>query len=208
MSAVLELRIAEEDLARAGLYGLLARLLYAAPDDALLAAIAAADEIVSAEPPSPLAAAWQGLQVASSMLETGAAAEEYHSLFIGLGQGEVTPYLSWHLTGFLMEEPLARLREDLAGLGLARRAGVGEPEDHMAALCECMRLLIAGDAEVAAQPLARQRAFFRQHLQPWHAGFAAQLAAAPSARYYRAVARLLETFLDVEAQAFDMVNEP
>lgn len=206
MNALLEQRVAEEDLARAGLYGLLARLLYVAPDAALLAAIAAADEIVAAEPRSPLAGAWHGLQTASAMMDAEAAAEEYQRLFIGLGQGEVTPYLSWHLTGFLMEEPLARLRDDLAALGLTRQTGVGEPEDHMAALCETMRLLAAGDETAAAQPLVRQRAFFEQYLQPWYAAFAAQLESAPSADYYRAVARLLKAFLDVEAQAFDMAN--
>lgn len=206
MSAVAETPIspAEEDLARAGLYALLARLLYAAPDLALLQAIAVADEIAAGAPRSTLAEAWQGLQQASAVMEAEAAAQEYEQLFIGLGQGEVMPYMSWHMTGFLMEEPLARLRDDLVALGLARVAGVGEPEDHLAALCEVMRLLAAGDAESAAAPLQRQREFFGRHLRPWYAQFVAQLEGAPSANYYRGVARLLRAFMDVEAQAFEM----
>lgn len=194
--------IADEDAARAGLYALLARLLYAAPNATLLQAIAAADEIAAAE--STLAAAWHELQAASAVMDAEAADQEYERLFIGLGQGEVMAYMSWHLTGFLMEEPLARLREDLAELGLARTAGTGEPEDHIAALCETMRWLVAGDAETAPVALAQQRVFFDRHLRSWYAAFAAQLAAAPSANYYRAVARLLQDFLDIEAQAFDI----
>lgn len=204
MSVVAETRVSDEDLARAGLYGLLARLLYASPDAELLQAIAAAEGMGDAASRSGLQASWQHLQAASAAMDAEAAAQEYEQVFIGLGQGEVMPYLSWHLTGFLMEEPLARLRDDLAALGLARVAGVGEPEDHMAALCEVMRLLVNGDAESAPVSLQWQREFFARHLRPWYAGFAAQLEAAPSANYYRAVARLLRAFMDVEAQAFDM----
>lgn len=203
MNAVIaEHAATEEDTARANLYGLLARLLYAAPDAALLQAIASADEI--AAPESALAASWHGLQAASEVMDVEAAEEEYGRLFIGLGQGELMPYLSWYLTGFLMEEPLAKLREDLAELGLARAVEVSEPEDHMAALCEVMRWLATGDAETAPAALTRQREFFARHLQPWYERFANDLEAAPSANYYRAVARLLKDFLDIEAQAFDI----
>jgi TorA maturation chaperone TorD len=203
MSVAIEGRVAaEEDAARANLYGLLARLLYAAPDSVLLQAIAQSDEI--AAPESPLARSWHGLQAASAVMDEEAAEEEHARLFIGLGQGEVIPYLSWHLTGFLMEEPLAKLREDLAKLGLARADEIAEPEDHMAAICEVMRWLATGDAETAPASLAKQRAFFARHLRPWYAKFAAELVAAPSANYYRAVARLLKDFLDIEAQAFDI----
>lgn len=202
VEAIAEAPLAAEDAARAGWYALLARLLYAAPDAGLLRNIALADEI--AVPQSALAEAWQGLQAASSVMEAEAAVQEYEQVFIGLGQGEVMPYMSWHLTGFLMEEPLAHLRDDLAALGLARLAAVGEPEDHIAALCEVMRLLTAGDAETAPAALQRQREFFGRFLRPWYAKFAAQLEAAPSANYYRVVARLLRVFMDVEAQAFEM----
>lgn len=203
MSATIETAaLDDEDLARANLYGLLARLLYAAPDSGLLQAIAHADEI--AAPDSALAMSWHGLQAASAAMDEEAAEQEYERLFIGLGQGEVMPYLSWYLTGFLMEEPLAKLREDLDLLGLARSAEVGEPEDHMAAICEAMRWQIMGDEEIAPVPLSRQKTFFSRHLRPWYAQFSAALEAAPSANYYRAVARLLKDFLDIEAQAFDI----
>ncbi|MEI9806344.1 MAG: molecular chaperone TorD family protein [Pseudolabrys sp.] len=38
---------------------------------------------------------------------------EFFNLFIGVGRGELMPYGSFYLTGFLHERPLARLREDL-----------------------------------------------------------------------------------------------
>lgn len=203
MSAAIDTAVMDdEDLARANLYGLLARLLYAAPDSELLRAIANADEI--AAPDSALATSWHGLQAASAAMDEEAAGHEYERLFIGLGQGEVMPYLSWYLTGFLMEEPLAKLREDLGLLGLARSAEVGEPEDHMAAICEAMRWQIMGDEEIAPVHLSQQKAFFSRHLRPWYAQFAEALQAAPSANYYRAVARLLKDFLDIEAQAFEI----
>jgi TorA maturation chaperone TorD len=205
MSAIVENPpLAEEDLARAGLYGLLARLLYAAPDAALLAAIVQADEIAAQE--SALAASWHRLQAASQVMDPEAAQDEYEKLFIGLGQGEVMPYLSWYLTGFLMEEPLAKLRDDLELLGLVKAAEVGEPEDHIAALCEVMRWLVAGDAETPSVALSNQKEFFERHLKPWYARLAATLEQAPSANYYRAVARLLKDFLDIEAQAFEIGN--
>jgi TorA maturation chaperone TorD len=193
--------VMDEDMARAGLYGLLARLLYAAPDSGLLQAVAMADEFAVA---GPLADAWHALQAASAVADAEAVAQEYEQVFIGLGQGEVMPYLSWHLTGFLMEEPLAKLREDLAELGLARSPGMGEPEDHMAALCEVMRLLTAGDGEGVQASLSQQRCFFDRHMRPWYLKFAAQLEAAPSANYYRRVAMLMRAYLDVEVQAFGM----
>jgi TorA maturation chaperone TorD len=195
------LPLTEEDQARAGLYALLARLLHAAPDAALLETIAQADELAAG---SELAKFWLALQKASAVMDAEAATQEYEQVFIGLGQGEVMPYLSWHLTGFLMEEPLAKLRDDLAVLGLTKASGVGEPEDHMAALCEVMRLLVVGDADSAPVSIEQQRVFFDRYLRPWYKKFVAQLEAAPSANYYRAVARLLRAFLDVEAQAFEM----
>ena len=196
---------------RAALYGLLARLLYAAPDQGLLQAIAQADD-VSAQMPyasaqhSPLAQAWLALQLGSEVADEEALADEFQQLFIGLGLGEVVPYMSWHLTGFLMEEPLVRLRSELDALGLARKEAVSEPEDHMAAVLEVMRFLITGDEVSAPATLAEQRRFFAAHLKPWYALCVTQIETAQSANYYRLVARMLRAFLDVEAQSLDMAD--
>ncbi len=114
---------------------------------------------------------------------------------------ELLPYASYYLTGFLNERPLARVREDLAALGLARVEGMSEPEDHLAFLLEIMAGLAAGrfGAEEGAQ-----RRFFDRHLAPWAPRLFADLEQAKAARFYRAVGGLGRVFLDVEAEAFRM----
>lgn len=190
--------IAEEELLRARLYGLLARFLAAAPDTALLDAAAAL-----AGDDSELGAALRELARVAATTDESAAAEEYHELFIGLGRGELAPYGSYYLTGFLQEKPLADLRDDLARLGIARRADVPEPEDHIAALCEVMAGLIEG-AYGAPADLALQRGFFDAHLAPWADRFFQDLERAGAARLYRPLGRIGRKFFAVETAAFEM----
>jgi TorA maturation chaperone TorD len=138
-------------------------------------------------------------------LPDGAIAQEFDALFGGIGKPEVYLYGSHFLSGFLNEKPLARLRTDLAALGLARDDAMSETEDHVACLCEVMRYLIAGD-DVAVANLTRQRAFFSQHLQPWVARMCGDIEQHPRARFYSALAGLTRAFMDVEAQGFDMLD--
>jgi TorA maturation chaperone TorD len=56
-----------------------------------------------------------------------------------MSRGELLPYGSYYLTGFLNERPLARLREDLQALCIERVEKQCEPEDHAAILCEINR---------------------------------------------------------------------
>jgi TorA maturation chaperone TorD len=201
-TAVMEL--AAEEQQRAILYGLLANLFYDVPSASLLEMLGLPERNALCTPHSRLAKCWQRVRETAALSDVDAVAEEFRRLFIGAGcGGEIVPYGSWHLTGFLMEEPLAHLREDLAALGFGRRTGVREPEDHIAALCETMRLLIEEN-----MPLERQGSFFRSHLAPWGINFAAQLARAPSARFYRPVAELARTFFEIEGQAFDIQDSP
>jgi TorA maturation chaperone TorD len=192
-----------EDAARADLYALLANLFHAAPDAHLLAVLANADDISAETPYSVLGEAWRKLQSAASAADPEALAQEFQDLFVGIGSGEVMAYGSWHLTGFMMEEPLARLRDDLAQLGLSRLQSAAEPEDHIAALAEVMRLLVRGGDGIPAAAFEVQKAFFTRHLRPWYARFAEQLAKAPNANFYRAAAELTRTFLDTEAALFE-----
>jgi len=189
----------DEDLARGRVYALLGNLLASPPDPELLAALCEIEP--GADDSSVLAASWEMLRVAALRAMPEALQDEYQALFIGLGRGEVVPYGSWYLTCFLMEQPLAQLRADLNNLQIKRRPGVHEPEDHAAALLDVMALMISADDP---QPLARQRAFFERHIEPWMAKFFADLQQADSARFYRAVGQLGEQFLGVEAQAFRM----
>ncbi|MBV8089725.1 MAG: molecular chaperone TorD family protein, partial [Alphaproteobacteria bacterium] len=126
-------------------------------------------------------------------------AREYFDLFIGVGRGELLPYGSYYLTGFLHERPLARLRADLVRLGIERVDGRGEPEDHAAILCEIMAGLVVGEF---AAPTQRQHQFFEQHLAPWMARFFADLEAAPRAKFYCPVGAIGRLFIDIETAAF------
>jgi len=207
MSAAAAARESEEltpeDAARADLYAMLAHLFHAAPDASLLAVLANADDVSAEAPHSAVGEAWRKLQSAAAATDPQALAQEFQDLFVGVGSGEVMAYGSWHLTGFLMEEPLARLRDDLARLGLSRLQSAAEPEDHIAALAEVMRLLVRGGEGIAAAAFEVQKAFFTRHLWPWYAGFAEQLAKAPNANFYRVVGELAKTFLDTEAELFE-----
>jgi TorA maturation chaperone TorD len=180
----------EEDRWRAETYALLARLLAAPPDRALLDRLAAIPGEPAPDDP-PLARAWKRLAQTARRAEPNGVAGEYQALFIGPTRGEIMPYGSFYLTGFLMEKPLAALRAELAELGIARRESVREPEDHAAALCEAMSLLIGAGGE-------RQAGFFRRHLSPWLGRFFEDLKAAESARFYRAVGGIGSAFFEVE----------
>jgi TorA maturation chaperone TorD len=133
------------------------------------------------------------------MHDAGAVADEFFALFIGVGRGELLPYASYYLTGFLHERPLARVREDLGQLGVERAASVSEPEDHVALLCETMAGLAA--ARFAA-PDGADRRFFERHLKPWAARFFADLERAEAARFYRAVGAVGRRFMEIEVEAF------
>ena len=194
-----------EELQRAELYGLLARLWFAPPDAALFEQFAVA---VTEAPQrgSFLEAPWQELVAAMRAGGEQAASEEYEALFIGIGKPDILLYGSHHLAGALNEKPLVALRTDLAELGLARDATIGETEDHGSFLLEVMRYLIAGD-DVAVCNLERQRRFFRSHVQPWVAGSLCDAVEQhPRARLYAALAAFTRAFVQVETQGFDMIE--
>jgi TorA maturation chaperone TorD len=193
-----------EELARAELYGLLARLWLAPPDAELLQQFAVA---VTQAPESGarLEAPWQALVGALRQCSAADAAAEFDALFLGVGKPEVFAYGSFYLSGFLNEKPLAALRTDLAALGLGRDADALETEDHIAYGFEVMRYLIAGD-DVAVCNLAQQRRFFRNHLQPWVERLLDTVQAHPRAATYAALAAFTREFMRVETQAFDMLE--
>jgi TorA maturation chaperone TorD len=193
-----------EELARAELYGLLARLWLAPPDAALLEQFGVA-VTQAPEPGGHLEAPWQALVAAMRATSPEAAAEEHEALFYGVGKPEVFLYASYHLTGFLNERPLALLRDDLQRLGLTRDAQRGETEDHVAYLFEVMRWLIAGD-DVGVCNLEQQRRFFRAHLQTWVDRLCDAVEAHPRAVTWRAVAGFTRAFVQVETQGFDLLE--
>lgn len=194
----------DEETARAEVYGLLAQLYYAAPDVALLEAL----RVAATQAPAAggvLEEPWQQFVGVARAMSASEVAAEFDALFGGLGKPEVYLYGSHYLSGFLNERPLAKLRGDLAALGLARHDVMSESEDHVAYVCEVMRYLIAGD-DGAVCHLGGQSRFFSMHLQPWLPQLCEQLATHPKARLYRALAAFTQAFVAVEAQGFDLLD--
>jgi len=197
-SMAAQIEISDEDQLRAGWYALLAQLLSREPNEQSLAMLRGleGDE-------SELGRGIRALAAAARGTSADAAKQEYFDLFIGIGQGELLPYASYYLTGFLHEKPLARLRGDMAKLQIARADEVSEPEDHIAALCEMMAGLITGGFGAPAD-LAVQRDFFDTHIGCWAPRFFEDLQAAQSAVLYMPVGTIGRQFLVIESQAFDM----
>lgn len=199
-----QMPLAPEDQARADLYALIASLLLAPPSAALLSDLSHADSLASQQSDNPLNLAWEKLIIAASVTDQYAVREEFDSLFVSVGVPAVNPYASLYLSGFLMEKPLAVLRGDLAELGLTRMAGVSELEDHLAALCETMRLMITGEHGGVRQSIRCQKEFFEKHIAPWYSRCVNDIRSANGANFYQHVASLVQAFLDIEAQAFEM----
>lgn len=188
--------IDEVDVARSRQYALLAVLLARAPDAQLLTRVATLRGDAS-----PLGLAQAALAEAAAAANVESIEREFFELFIGIGRGELLPYASFYLTGFLNERPLARVRADLERFGIERADGHSEPEDHAAVLCEVMAGL--ADGRFGAAPGA-DREFFERHLAPWIGRFFADLEQARSAEFYRRVAALGRTFVAIESEAFTL----
>jgi len=186
--------IDETDLARVQEYALLSALLASAPDAALLEKIGKLRGDAS-----PLGVAHAALAEIAAETSVERVEREFFDLFVGLGRGELLPYGSYYLTGFLHERPLARLRDDLQALGIERAEGEVEPEDHAAILCEIMAGLISGWFGAAA---GSDQRLFEKHLAPWFGRFFADLEQAEAARFYRRVGALGRTFFAIETEAF------
>jgi len=179
---------------RASAYSILGALLRKVPEQEILEHVANFSSVAVDEDELLLSMSTLGLAAQSS--ELSAIDDEYHDLFIGLGRGELVPYGSWYLTGYLMEKPLSLLRDDLKALGFERDENVVEPEDHVAALCEVMSLLI-GDESVDTET---QTIFFEKHMNEWINRFFDDLSTAESAVFYRAVGRFGSAFMNLEKQ--------
>lgn len=190
--------IDEEQQYRASAYALIAALLRSAPDQEMLDRLDGLSQETTADG-DDLLLAMSTLALSAKIHTPMAIDDEFHNLFIGLGKGEVVPYGSWYLTGFLMEKPLSDLRDDLARLGYERNTSVVEPEDHIAALCEVVSLMIAEGTEISVQ-----NSFFQSHMVNWVDQFFGDLSKAKSAVFYKAVARFGAAFIALENEYFSM----
>ncbi|MCK5360045.1 MAG: molecular chaperone TorD family protein [Gammaproteobacteria bacterium] len=185
--------VTEEQQYRAAAYGMLAALLRSAPDVTLIEQVNGFSGVDDGG--DEMAVSMSLLGLATENCPQSGIATEFHDLFIGLGRGELLPYGSFYLTGFLMEKPLGDLRDDLDRLGFEREADVHEPEDHIAALCEVMVMLIQEGCSTAVQ-----QDFYNKHIGSWQQKFFADLAVAENAVFYRAVARFAAAFMNLEAR--------
>jgi TorA maturation chaperone TorD len=186
----------EVEIARAQEYALLSTLLARAPDQELLQRLTQLPGDAT-----PLGRAHAALAEAARETSAEKVEREYFALFIGVGRGVLLPYGSYYLTGFLHERPLARLRHDLARLGIERMVGQPEPEDHAAILCEIMAGLV--NQQFPAPP-GTDRELFEKHLSPWIGRFFFDLEQAAAADFYRPVGALGRLFIEIETEAFSL----
>jgi TorA maturation chaperone TorD len=186
----------EVDLARAAEYSLLATLLARSPDSEMLhrlSKLRGDDTCLGLE--------HSALGKAASRTDTERAAREYFGLFIGLGRGELMPYASHYMTGFVHGRPLANLRQTLQRIGVERAEAQTEPEDHAAIVLEIMAGLSSGDIET---PPGIEREFFGEYLAPWIGRFFSDLEKNNSVDFYAAVGKLGRTFMEIESQSFSI----
>lgn len=188
--------VAEEDRLRADLYNFIGLLFAGPPDEMLLAQCAS----LSGDD-SELGQAITALAKVAKVTKPKALESEYNRLFIGLGRGELLPYASYYLTGFLNEKPLAILRQDMRSRGLARSENVFEPEDNIASLMEMMGAMIVGRFAAPAD-LETQKTFFNRHIGPWASHFFTDLEGAKNSVFYAPVATVGKAFMEIETEAF------
>ena len=188
-----------EDEARAALYGLIAQLFYAPPDQGVLAQILSAGIFKGGDAGLPLR--WQELVARCRTASPELLEREHTDLFIGTGRAAVTPYLIHYLVERSTDNPLVQLRKRLAEWGISRRDGTAEPEDHISSVCEVMRLAIA----VQHRSLEEQKAFFDRFVYEGAVSFCDAVIASAKADFYRVVAAFAGEFFRLERSAFDMV---
>ncbi|MBU3591902.1 molecular chaperone TorD family protein [Polynucleobacter sp. 78F-HAINBA] len=195
-----------EDLARADLYGLIARFFHQPPDQELLDQIAASipDDQESQFDDAPLAKVWNSVVEVAKNNSAKAWHEEFDRNFISVGRPNVILNGSFYMAGHLNEKPLVDIRRALDTFGLESAEEVTETEDHLSALCEVMRYLIAGD-DVEVSNLTNQRAFFNDHIRPWYDELCDAIEGIPDMHLYHPVAALTREFLAIEGQSFDMI---
>ena len=195
-----------EELARADLYGLIARLFHQAPDQELLNQISASipDGQESQADDAPLSLFWNSLVELAKNNPAKAWQDEFDLNFISVGRPNIILNGSFYMAGHLNEKPLVDIRRALETFGLEPAEEITETEDHISALCEVMRYLIAGD-DVEISNLTNQRVFFNAHIRPWYDELCDAIEAIPEMHLYHSVAALAREFLAIESQSFDMI---
>lgn len=199
-AAVQTPQITPEDKLRAELYDFLAALLANPPTEGMLRNTA---KLTGDE--TDLGQGIQTLATLAGKTNAKAAEREFNTLFIGIGRGELLPYASYYMTGFLNEKPLASLRRDMAEQQIRRAPNVYEPEDNIASLMEMMAGLIEGRFGTPAS-IGQQQTFFNRHIAPWASPFFADLEKAQNSVLYAPVGTVGKVFMQIETEAFRLAG--
>ena len=196
--ATASLIVSEEDALRADMYDFLASLLRSEPSDDLIEKIAqlSGDD-------TPIGNACAVLARLANAMDNGLIRNEYVEMFIGVGRGEILPFASYYLTGFLNDKPLANLRAEMSKIGIVRTEGVKEPEDHIASLFDIMSGLIRGQFGKSFS-IGEQAEFFNKHIEPWAGLLMRDIEAAKTVVFFAPVGTIGKAFLEIESAAFSM----
>lgn len=190
--------LAPEDEARAAIYGLIARLFYAPPDQDVLAQVLHSSTFEGSQ--APVAVAWRELVDACRNAFPVVLENEHTALFVGTGKAEVTPYLTHYTIKYATDNPLVDLRQQLNRWDMRRKENAHEPEDHIAGICEAMRFAIA----VQQRAIEEQKMFFDRHIYRGGIAFCSAVTSSDKADFYRRVARFARAFFELEHEAFDL----
>ena len=188
---------AEEQL-RADMYSFLASLLRSEPNEDLV------KQLTNLESDdSPIGKAIKTLSKLASSLDLPTIRDEYLKIFIGVGRGEILPFASYYLTGFLKDKPLAKLRNDMKEIGIELAENVKEPEDHIASLFDMMSGLILGKFNKKFS-IGEQKDFFNKHLNPWVDLLMRDIESSKIAVFYSPVGTIGREFIEIERSSFSM----
>lgn len=193
---------AEEQGARAALYGVLSHLFFSAPSQNFLQQIAGSRDAVD-DDASPLSVAWRELCDTTSRADALAVRGEFDTVFVSTGKPPVSLYASSYMAGRLRGQLLAELRDDLTRMGYTRAENSSEYEDHLSALCDVMRGLIVDEADPAAA-FAAQQVFFRNYLAPWQGKLCTAINDCEQVAFYRPVAAFAHAFFINESEYFEL----
>ena len=191
-------KISEEEAVRSDMYQFLAGILQREPSNDLVSSY---NQLKGDD--TPIGKAFGVLANLAHKISADDIRSEYHDLFIGVGRGELLPYGSFYITGFLHDKPLAELRRDMNAMGIQRQGDFKEPEDHIACLCEVMSGLISGNFG-RLFTVAEQRNFYKKHIQPWAEHFFTDLEGAKTAIFFSPVGTIGKLFMRIEEDAFEM----
>ena len=188
--------VSPEDRVRAELYSLIGNLLLAVPSQITL------DQLSHLQgDDGDVGSAVNALAQIAKSMNPANVEREFNVLFIGMGRGEILPYASYYLTGFLHEKPLADLRNSMRSHGMQRKDGIPEPEDHLGSLCEMMAGMITGNFG-QVMSLQTQKEFFNAHIAPWAAHCFSDLEKAESAVLYAPVGSLGLLLMEIDQESF------